>query len=142
MYACTLFCTNSYTFQKENIINLQDNHKEFTVICHLRKMIAEPLLQRSNMSIEKSLSTDCTPAECYVPNMCVRFLSKNDCCPLLQRNNIFIENGTIWKNVLQCVLMILMDKPSYVSRVGNKIRLLPMIQQGMSCFVPQPDVQD
>ena len=31
-----------------------------------KKKIAEPLLQRSNMSIEKGLSTDCTPAECYV----------------------------------------------------------------------------
>ncbi len=35
-------------------------------VCHYRKRIAEPLLQRSNMSIEKGLSTSCTPAECYV----------------------------------------------------------------------------
>ena len=34
--------------------------------CHLRKRITNPLLQRSNMSIEKGLSMGSTPAECYV----------------------------------------------------------------------------
>ena len=33
---------------------------------HVRKRGADALLQRSNMSIEKGLSTGCTPAECYV----------------------------------------------------------------------------
>ncbi len=35
-------------------------------VCYYRKRIADPLLQRSNMSIEKRLSTGCTPVECYV----------------------------------------------------------------------------
>ncbi len=35
-------------------------------VCYYRKRIAKLLLQRSNMSIEKGLSTGRTPAECYV----------------------------------------------------------------------------
>ena len=106
MYACTLFCTNSYTFQKVNIVNLQENHEEFTVKCFAEYIQPSDVAHALMPEAEKSFFQDpiLTPmqpyrhcSQCQFTNVTnctkfVTFLRRRFTMKLQEKHNEFQKN--------------------------------------------------